>query len=80
MPPPKVPHVSDELARSAREHFQHRYREPLTDHDGREIATNLLGVFALLKEWRDKRDAAVGIAPVPPPPEPAGKAERRRKK
>lgn len=57
--PRAIPHVEAALAKSARERFQHRYAEPLTDEDGREIATNLLGMFALLRKWRDRRD---GIA------------------
>jgi hypothetical protein len=58
MPAQQVPHIQPALARSAREHFQPRYAQPLSDEDGREIATNLIGVFAILKEWRDKRAAA----------------------
>lgn len=75
MPVPNVPHVSPALARSARDHFQPLYATPLTEEDGREIATNVLGVFAILKEWRDKRDAAAAAPPVPAPP---SKAKRRR--
>ena len=61
MPPaPLLPQVPDALAKSARQRFQHRYAEPLSDEDGREIATNLLGVFGLLKEWRE---AAARSAP-----------------
>lgn len=41
--PTAIPHVDAALAKSARERFQQRYAEPLTDEDGREIATTLLG-------------------------------------
>lgn len=69
-----IPHVSPELARSAREHFQPRYKQRLTEDDGREIATNLIGAFAVLKEWRDRR-IALGL--WPPPPVPARQRKRR---
>jgi len=59
---PSIPQVSDALATSTRERFQPRYAESLTDDDGRQIATNLLGMFGLLKRWRDQRDAAAAAA------------------
>lgn len=54
MKPPPIPHVSPALAARARDHFQHLYSEPLTEEDGREIATNVLGAFAVLREWAER--------------------------
>lgn len=53
------PHVTPALANSARERFQGRYDRALTDEDGREIATNLLGMIGVLREWRDQRSRPV---------------------
>lgn len=75
MPAPTVPCVQTELAESARKHFQRRYAEPLNDDDGLEIATNLLGAFGILREWRDRR-AAEGPALTPTPPRLAPKRAR----
>jgi hypothetical protein len=75
MPAPTVPAVPLELAESARSHFQRRYAEPLSSDDGLEIATNVLGAFGILREWRDRR-AAEGPALTPTPPRLAPKRAR----
>ncbi len=75
MPAPTIPNVSPALAQSARDHFQPYYAEPLTEDDGREIAINTLGPFALFREWRERREAQG--PPPPPPPTPTFKPKRR---
>jgi len=70
-----LPNVTPELAARAREHFQPLYAEPLSDDDGREIATNLLGAFGVLNEWRLRR-AAQGASN--PTPAPSARPTRRR--
>ncbi len=81
MPAPAIPHVSPELARSARDFFQHLYVKPLTDDDGLDMATNVLGAFTVLREMAQRRDAqrhAAASAPAPVPPSPAVVTTRRR--
>lgn len=75
MSAPAIPRVSPELARSAREHFQPLYVQRLSDDDGLDIATNVLGAFGVLREMKRNRDAerlaaAVAGASVAPPSEP----------
>ena len=67
MPTSAIPHVSPALARSARDHFQPLYAEPLTDDDGLDMATNVVGAFSLFKEWRDRRAAEGPASPIPIP-------------
>ena len=74
MSAPAIPHVSPALARSARDHFQRFYKEPLTDDDGRDIAINTLGPFSLFREWSERRNAE---GPRPTPPTPTFKPKRR---
>lgn len=74
MLPPTVPHVTPELARSARDHFQQLYAEPQSDEDGREMATNVLGLFGLLLELRARKAA------TPPPPTPPALASGPRRR
>lgn len=62
MLPPNVPFVTPTLARSARDDFQQLYDEQLSDDDGQEIATNVLGVHGLLSKWRQVRDDARAAA------------------
>ena len=57
MPAPAIPHVSPELARSARDFFQHLYARPLSDDDGLDMATNVLGAFGVLREMQQRVDA-----------------------
>lgn len=76
MLPPTVPHVTPELARSARDHFQQLYAEPQTDEDGREMATNVVGLFGLLLELH-ARKAATPSPPPPSLPAPASGPRRR---
>ena len=59
---PSLPFVTPELARSARDHFQRLYAEPQTEEDGREMATNVLGAFGVLNEWRQRRAARLAAA------------------
>ncbi len=61
--PPRIPHVTPEMARSARDHFQHLYDRPLSEEDGREMAVNVLGAFGVLLDWRAR--------PVVPPEQQA---------
>ena len=70
-----LPHVTPALATRAREHFQQLYAEPLSDDDGREIATNLLGAFGVLNEWRLRR---IAQGPANPSPAPGLRPTRRR--
>lgn len=67
MPAPAIPHVSPELARRAAKHFQCLYAEPQTQDDGLEMATNSIGAFTVLNEWRQrrKREGASPARPVP---------------
>lgn len=62
---PAIPHVDAALAMSTRERFQPRYAQALTDEDGREIATNLLGMFALLRRWRAQRESITALSATP---------------
>lgn len=85
MPAPAIPHVSPQLARSARDFFQHLYARPLTDDDGLDMATNVLGAFGVLREMQQRVDAqrhaaalAPASAPMPVPPKPAVASIRRR--
>jgi hypothetical protein len=64
---PTLPFVTPELARSARDHFQRFYAEPQTDEDGREMATNVLGAFAVWNDWRVRRAAKGPSTPLPVP-------------
>lgn len=66
-----VPHVSRELAQSARDHYQHLYADPLTEEDGREIATNLIGAFKVLQEWQERAARTEPPAAVTEPPRDA---------
>lgn len=74
------PQVTPELARSAREHFQYLYADPLTEEDGREIAVNVLGVFRTLQEWKQRQDArvAAGLPAVEPRAVPSVRGPRSR--
>lgn len=72
-----VPHIPPELARSAREFFEPLYGRPLNDHDGREIATNVVGAFSLFREWKQRRDRQ---GPPSPPPAPRYAPKRRSTK
>lgn len=71
MAAPTLPFVTPALARSARDHFQRFYAEPQTEEDGREMATNVLGAFSVLNEWRQLRAARLAAAAAPPGPSPA---------
>jgi hypothetical protein len=73
-----VPFVSNELAASARDAFQPRYATPLTQEDGREIASNLLGAFGILREWHAKHVANGGVFPPRTPPARPYTPKRRR--
>lgn len=78
--PPDIPHVSPELARNAREFFQHLYPRPLSEDDGREMAVNVLGAFGVLKEWKAEADARAeaGLPPLVPPPAPKVRGPKRK--
>lgn len=81
MPAPAIPHVSPELARSARDFFQPLYSRRLTDDDGLDMATNVLGAFGVLREMKRNRDAerlAAASLPEPVPPPPVAVRTRRR--
>ncbi len=65
MSAPFIPHVTPELARRAAEHFQCLYAEPLTEDDGQEMATNTIGAFNVLAEWKRRRDEQGATAPPP---------------
>ncbi len=71
MAAPTLPFVTPALARSARDHFQRFYAEPQTEEDGREMATNVLGAFSVLNEWRQRRAARLAAAAASPGPSPA---------
>jgi hypothetical protein len=73
-----LPFVPSELAASARDAFQPRYATPLTQEDGREIASNLLGVFRILREWQAKHAANGGVFPTRTPPARPYTPKRRR--
>lgn len=75
---PNVPFVTPAMARSARAHFQVLYSVPQTDDDGFESATNVIGAFTVLGEWRERRDAARAAAAqtAAPEPTPAARATR----
>jgi hypothetical protein len=77
MPVPQVPHVSPALARSARDHFQHLYAQPQSEEDGREMATNVLGAFAVLAGWREKKRAQAAEAANSGTP-PASRSKKKR--
>lgn len=76
---PTLPFVTPALARSARDHFQPFYTERQTEDDGREMATNVLGAFGVLNDWRQRRaarlaaaaTAASGSHPAPISPSPS---------
>lgn len=71
---PAIPHVSSDLARRAARHFQPLYATPQTEDDGLEMATNSIGAFTVLKEWRQRRERE-GAPPARPVP--ALKPKRR---
>src|SRR5688500_12104895 len=77
-PPPmstlSTPRVTPALAKSAREHFQERYPRALNDDDGREIATNLLGLFQVLQDWTQR---AATVETPTTPLAPASPVRRR---
>lgn len=71
---PFIPHVTPELARRAAKHFQCLYAEPQTEDDGHEMATNAIGAFNVLADWKRPREER-GEAPPPPAPR---RPQRRR--
>lgn len=67
MPAPVIPHVTPDLARRAARDFQPLYPTPQTEDDGLEMATNSIGAFTVLNEWRQRRElhGAQPALPVP---------------